>query len=66
MKLIYFLKTIDLFENVDWFSIKITGVSITLALITWNQFLGILSGVALISTIVYNVIKIIKEVKRKQ
>jgi large-conductance mechanosensitive channel len=66
MKLIYFLKTIDLFEAVDWFSIKITGVSITLALITWNQFLGILSGVALISTIVYNVIKIIKEVKRKQ
>jgi hypothetical protein len=66
MDLSNFLKSIDLFEVVDWFSIKITGVSITLALITWNQFLGILSGVALISTIVYNVIKIIKEVKRKQ
>jgi hypothetical protein len=56
----------DLAEVIEWFSIKITGFSITLALITWNQFLGILSGVALISTIVYNVIKIIKEVKRKQ
>ncbi len=53
---------IDLGEVVDWFSIKITGLSITLALITWNQFLGIL---ALASTIVYNAIKIYKELKKK-
>lgn len=51
-------------EAIDWLSIKITGGSILLAAITWNQALAILSGVALLSTIIYNGIRIYKEIKK--
>ncbi len=53
-------------SSVDWLSIKLTGASILLAAITWNGFIGILSGVALLSTIVYNGIRIYKEIKNKK
>lgn len=54
-------------ENIiDWTSIKLCGVSVFLAAITWSQFLGIASGVAVFSTILYNGIRIYKELKKKK
>lgn len=52
-------------DAIDWLSIKITAGSLLLAAMTWNQVLAGLSGIALLSTIVYNGIRIYKEVKKK-
>jgi hypothetical protein len=52
-------------HSVDWTSVKLCGVGVGLSVITWNVAIGILSGVALLSTIVYNGIRIYKEVKKK-
>lgn len=54
----------DIQNTIDWLSIKLTGIGIMLAAITWNKFVGILSVIALGSTIVYNLIRIYKELKR--
>jgi hypothetical protein len=53
-------------NSIDWVSVKFTFGSIFLAAITWNGFLAILSGVALLSTVVYNGIRIYKELKNKK
>lgn len=61
----YNMKTMDLSTAIDWFSIKLMGISIALAVINWNKITGILSVIALTSTIIYNVVKIYKEFKNK-
>ena len=53
-------------DAIDWLSIKITTGALLLAAMTWNQILAIMSGIALLSTIAYNGIRIYKELKRKQ
>lgn len=54
-------------ENIlDWTSIKLCGVSVFLAAITWSDLLGVASGIAVFSTILYNGIRIYKEVKKKK
>ena len=55
----------DIAEVIDWTSVKLTGGSVFLGLITGNQILMGLAGLATISTIVYNAIRIYKELKRK-
>lgn len=55
------------FQNlIDWTSVKLCGVSVILAAITWSQFLGAASFVAVFSTILYNGIRIFKEIKKKK
>lgn len=61
----YNMKTMDFSTAIDWFSIKLMGISIALAVINWNKITGILSVIALTSTIIYNVVKIYKEFKNK-
>lgn len=51
---------------IDWLSIKLTGISLVLAAITWGGFIAFLSGIALCTTIVYNGIRIYKELKAKK
>jgi large-conductance mechanosensitive channel len=53
-------------NSIDWLSVKFTIGSIFLAAITWNAFIGVLSVFALVSTIVYNGIRIYKELKHKK
>lgn len=50
---------------IDWVSIKLTGLTVGLAMITANHALSLLAGVATLSTIVYNSIRIYKELKHK-
>jgi hypothetical protein len=50
---------------IDWNSVKLCGVS-TLGFITGSHVLAILSGAAVLSTIVYNGIRIYKEFKNKK
>lgn len=51
---------------IDWTSIKLTGLSVFLAVISWNEFIGGMSLLAVLSTIGYNAIRIYKEVKKKK
>lgn len=56
----------DITHAIDWMSIKLTGIGVGLCAITGNSVLMWLGGVATASTIVYNGIRIYKELKRKQ
>lgn len=60
------MKTMDFSTAIDWLSIKLMGISIALAVINWSKFTGILSMIALASTIIYNGIRIYKEFKNKE
>jgi len=57
---------IDYSTAIDWLSIKLNGLCVALAVISGNQFLGILAGIATASTIIYNGIRIYKEVKKNK
>lgn len=54
-----------LLSSIDWRSVKLNGVAILLAIPTWATVLAWLAAVATISTIVYNGIRIYKELKSK-
>ena len=56
--------TLDFQHIIDWTSIKLMGVSVLLVAITWSAFTGSLSLIALLTTIVYNGIRIYKELRR--
>jgi hypothetical protein len=58
--------TLDLSVAIDWISIKLMAVSIVFLSITWSSFAGSLSLIALATTIVYNGIRIYKELKRSK
>lgn len=49
---------------IDWTSVKLMGISSVLAVISWNPAL-ILSIIGFTTTIIYNVIRIYKELKKK-
>jgi energy-converting hydrogenase Eha subunit E len=51
---------------IDWTSVKLCGISVFLTVITWNQVMGFLSIIAVVSTIAYNAIRIYKELKKKK
>lgn len=55
-----------IYNAIDWLSVKFTVGSIALAVITWNGFIAGLSVLTLLSTLIYNLIKIYKEVKRNK
>lgn len=57
---------IDFDLVIDWFSIKLQGVTVALAMITGDSLLLVLTGISVITTIVYNVVKTIKEIKNKK
>lgn len=57
---------VDLTDAIDWLSVKLSVGGSCLAVITGNQVLMGLSGIMIVSTIVYNTIRIIKELKRKK
>lgn len=52
-----------IYHAVDWTSIKLNAVCI-LGFITGNPALSILAGIASVATIIYNAIRIYKEVKK--
>lgn len=56
----------DISQIIDWTSMKLTAAAVLLTIITWTQFMGLLSGIAVISTIIYNAIRIYKELKNKK
>lgn len=58
-------KMIDISTAIDWLSIKLTGVTVVLVAITGGSLLTILGVVSVVSTIVYNAIRIYKEIKNK-
>lgn len=53
-------------DVIDWLSIKLTGISVTLAFISGNQLVLWFSTVSIATTIIYNLIRIIKEIKNKK
>jgi hypothetical protein len=57
---------IDLSTVIDWGSIKSTGVSVVVCSITGGGFMIALGALAAVSTIVYNGIRIYKEIKNKK
>lgn len=57
---------VDFQEVIDWTSIKLCGVTVFLGVITWSKVMGVLSIIAVASTIIYNGIRIYKELKRKK
>jgi divalent metal cation (Fe/Co/Zn/Cd) transporter len=59
-------KMIDYSTAIDWLSFKLTGVSVLLAAITGGQLLTVMAGIATSTTIIYNVIRIYKELNKKQ
>lgn len=57
---------IDFATTIDWLSIKLTGLSVFIAAISGSAVLQWLSGVAVASTIIYNLIRIYKELKKEK
>jgi hypothetical protein len=55
----------NLYESIDWLSIKLLGAGVTLLAIG-GTLLSILSGLAFVSTIAYNCIRIYKDTKKKK
>lgn len=55
---------IDFEMVLDWKSIGMNGYTVGLCAISGNQVLYVLGGVATLSTIIYNLIRIYKELKR--
>jgi hypothetical protein len=53
-----------MFAHIDWHSVKLTLASTGLALITGNGVLMVLTIISIVTTIVYNAIKIYKELKK--
>ena len=56
----------DFSSAVDWVSIKLLGTGIALLMISGGAFIMWLSGLAFFSTLLYNGIKIYKELKNKK
>lgn len=54
---------IDLEFTIDWFSVKMNGAAVFICAISGQQILYWLGGLATITTIVYNLIRIYKELK---
>jgi len=52
--------------NLDTMSFKLNGISVFLSVITGNEILMILAGMATGTTFIYNGIKIYKELKNKK
>jgi hypothetical protein len=52
-----------LYSAIDWLSVKLNGACIALAFITGEQWLKGLAAIATVSTIIYNGIRIYKELK---
>jgi len=52
-------------SSIDWLSVKFMGISIVLATITPSTILQVMSGIMVLSTIIYNGIRIYKELKKK-
>lgn len=57
---------IDISHAIDWLSIKLNGIAIGLAVVTGNGVLMGLTGAATVLTIIYNAIRIYKELKHKK
>lgn len=58
-------RVLDMATAIDWVSMKLTGISVVFALITGGSLMTVLALIATGSTIVYNIIRIYKEVKNK-
>lgn len=54
---------VDFEIALDWTSIKMNGITVGICAISGQQVLYILGGVATITTIVYNAIRIVKELR---
>lgn len=53
----------NLIDSIDWVSIKLLGTGITLLAIG-GGLLTVLSGLAFLTTIAYNIVRIYKETKK--
>lgn len=51
---------------IDWTSIKLGGFSSIFLIIHVSSMLSVLSSIAVVSTIIYNGIRIYKEIRNKQ
>lgn len=51
---------------IDWTSIKLNGVALGFAVITWSKVIMIFTLASLATTIFYNLIRIYKEIKNKK
>lgn len=49
---------------IDWLSVKLAGISLPFLLISWNALLAWLGAAVMISTLIYNGIRIYKELKQ--
>lgn len=56
----------DFRDVIDWVSFKLNFVAITFIAITGNMILIALGAIATASTIIYNAIRIYKELKNKK
>lgn len=57
-------KEIDFMHTIDWTSVKLSGASICFTAITWSNITAIGSGLVILSTLIYNGIRIYKELKK--
>lgn len=55
-----------IYSAIDWTSVKLCGISTTPLFINVNPIIKWLSALAILSTVVYNSVKIYKELKTKQ
>lgn len=51
---------------IDWTSVKLNGIAIGFAAITWNKIVMLATLATLASTFIYNAIRIYKEIKNKK
>jgi hypothetical protein len=54
-----------IYHSIDWLSIKLTGVAIPFLFITGSDVLRLLGYAVMLSTLIYNGIRIYKELKNK-
>ena len=60
------MRAMDLSTTIDWVSVKLLGTGIVLLVVSWGIIITVLSGLAFFSTLLYNGIKIYKELKNKK
>ncbi len=57
---------IDFSSSIDWLSMKLTGLSVAICAITGGKVMFVLGMISVGSTIIYNCIRIYKELKNKK
>ena len=55
-----------IYQSVDWLSVKFMGASLFIAAIIPTALLEVLSATLVVSGIIYNFIRIYKELKKKK